>query len=227
MKKTFNLYAICWAILFVLFNAITFIVPTVKAPSFWIAYVLIALSFIGQLICAYFAFKEDDNKKFFYNVSLITISYSSTIVSVIVGILFMVIPFVPAWVGAVVCLIILAFSAVSILKAKAAIDIVSGIDEKVKAKTLFIKSLTVDAETLMTKAKSDSVKTELKKVYEAIRYSDPMSNEALSSVESQITLKFDTLSKAVEADDVETVKTSTEEMLILVNDRNKKCRLLK
>lgn len=222
MKKTFNLYAICWAILFVLFNAITFIVPTVKAPSFWIAYVLIALSFIGQLICAYFAFKEDDNKKFFYNVSLITISYSSTIVSVIVGILFMVIPFVPAWVGAVVCLIILAFSAVSILKAKAAIDIVSGIDEKVKAKTLFIKSLTVDAETLMTKAKSDSVKTELKKVYEAIRYSDPMSNEALSSVESQITLKFDTLSKAVEADDVETVKTSTEEMLILVNDRNKK-----
>ena len=227
MKKTFNLYAICWAILFVLFNAITFIIPTVKAPSFWIAYVLIGLSFIGQLICAYFAFKEDDNKKFFYNVSLITVSYSSTIVSVIIGIICTVIPFVPAWVGAVVCLIILTFSAVSILKAKAAIDIVSGIDEKVKAKTLFIKSLTVDAETLMTKAKSDSVKTELKKVYEAIRYSDPMSNEALSSVESQITLKFDTLSKAVEADDVETVKASTEEMLILVNDRNKKCRLLK
>ena len=58
-------------------------------------------------------------------------------------------------------------------------DVVSEIDDRVKAQTFFIHSLTADAQTLMSFAKSDVVQTECKKVYESIRYSDPMSNDAL------------------------------------------------
>lgn len=233
MKKTFHFYAICWAILLVVFNCVVFLIPNEIAGiskfsgSFWVGYVFITLSMIGQLVCAYFAFQQDSLQKFFYNVSLITISYSATILSVVVGAICMAIPFLPPWIGAIVCLLILGFSAVSVIKAKAAVDIVSEIDEKIKAKTFFIKSLTVDAQSLMARANNDPMKSELKKVYEAIRYSDPMSNDALSGIEAQITLKFDALSKAVDSGNGEEVQAVAEDLLILLQNRNSKCKLLK
>ena len=233
MKKTFNIYAICWAILLVVFNLTAFLIPNEImgirkfSSNFWIGYVFITISFIGQLVCAYFAFKQESLKKFFYNVSLITISYSATVLSIVVGILCMILPFVPVWIGAILCLLLLGFSAVSVLKAKAAADIVSEVDEKIKVQTFFIKSLTMDAESLVVKAKSDEIKAELKKVYEAIRYSDPMSNDALTDIETQIKLKFNALSKAVISSNAEETETMAEDLLVLVNDRNKKCKLLK
>lgn len=233
MKKLFKYYAVCWAVLVVSFNLIVFIISNEIVGidnvdgAFWIGYAFIMLAFVGQLVCAYFAFKEENRQKFFYSLPLITISYAATIASVIVGTFCMVIPNLPNWVGIIVCLVVLVFSAVSIAKAKAAADVVSGIDKKIKVKTLFIKSLTVDAESLMARAKTDEVNAELKKVYEAVRYSDPMSDEALSGIESQIILKFDLLSKAVAEEDAETVKSAAEELVILINDRNRKCKLLK
>ena len=65
------------------------------------------------------------------------------------------------------------------------------------------------------------------KGYEAVRYSDPMSHDALSSVESQITVKFAELSEAVKTDDANKVTEIANEIIILVGDRNKKCKLLK
>lgn len=233
MKNVFKYYVVCWAVLAAVFNLIVFIVPNEMAGvnkfggAFWSGYVFIMLAFVGQLVCAYFAFKAENKQKFFYNLPLITISYAATIASVIVGTLCMVIPNLPNWIGIIICLVILAFSAVSVVKAKAAADVVSEIDKKIKVKTLFIKSLTVDVESLMARAKTDEINAELKKVYEAVRYSDPMSDEALSGIESQITLKFDLLSKAVAEGNAEAVRSAAEELVILINDRNKKCKLLK
>ncbi len=233
MKNLFKYYGVCWAVLVAVFNLIVFIVPNEMVGmnkfggAFWSGYVFIMLAFAGQLVCAYFAFKAENKQKFFYSLPLITISYAATIASVIVGTLCMVIPNLPNWVGIIICLVILAFSAVSVVKAKAAADVVSEIDKKIKVKTLFIKSLTVDVESLMARAKTDEINAELKKVYEAVRYSDPMSDEALSGIESQITLKFDLLSKAVAEGNAEAVRSAAEELVILINDRNKKCKLLK
>ena len=163
----------------------------------------------------------------FYRLPLITISYSATVVSVIVGALCMAIPFLPTWVGVVVCLLILAFSVVSVLNAQIAADLVEKTDDQIKAQTFFIKSLTADAQTLMTKAASEQVKAEVKSVYEAIRYSDPMSNDALSEIEQEIASHFAALSNAVEKNDLHEIKQAANDVLILVNNRSQKCKLLK
>lgn len=139
----------------------------------------------------------------------------------------MVIPNLPNWIGIILCFVVLGFNAISLIKANVAADLVSKTDEKVKAKTFFIKSLTVDAEGLLARAETDEIKAECKKVYEAVRYSDPMSDEALAATESQITLKFAKLTTAVNNNNLETVKNTANEVIILVADRNKKCRFLK
>ena len=232
MKKAFKSYSAIWAVLLVLFNVISFVSVgwtgiEKYTPSFWIGYIFITIAFMGQIICTYIALKDNDIKKTFYNISLISTSYTGLILSFIFGGLCMLISPLPYWVGIILCAIVLGFNIIAVVKATAAIDIVGDIDKKAKESTLFIKSLTTDAVSLMFRAKSENIKAECKKVYEAVRYSDPMSNGALASIESEIAIKFAKLSRAVMDDNTETVSEFSNEIIILLSDRNKKCKLLK
>jgi len=233
MKKSFKIYAISWAILLALFNVICFVTPGEAAGmskfggAFWAGYIFITIAFIGQLVSAFMAFKAENLQKLFYNLPLITISYTGLILTLVFGAICMAIPNLPNWVGIIVCLLILAFTAIAVIKASAAADIVANVDEKVKAQTIFIKSLTVDAGNLLARATTPEAKEACKKVYEAVRYSDPMSNEALKVVEAQITVKFSELAAAVGSDETDKVKAAADELMILVADRNNKCKSLK
>ena len=232
MKKRFSSYVIFWAVLLALFNVIAFVDPgwiwfEKYSASFWIGYAVIMVTFVGQLLCARYALKEENATKLFYKLSLFSASYTGLIVTFVVGGLCMLISPLPYWVGAIVCCVVLAANVLSVVKAAVAIEEVQRIDQKVKQQTFFIKSLTVDADTLMARAKSEEVKGECKKVYEAVRYSDPMSNDALAPVESEIAGCFAKLSEAVAADDQVAVSEFANELIILIGDRNKKCKLLK
>lgn len=232
MKKAFKSYFAIWAILLVLFNIIAFVsvgwINQEKyTPSFWVGYVFITLSFIGQLVCAKTAFNAKNLQKLFYNIPLISLSWTGLIVSFVIGGLCMLISPLPYWVGVIACAIVLAVVAIAVIKASVAADAVSSIDDKIKVQTFFIKSLTVDAEGLIVRAQTEEIKSECKKVYEAVRYSDPMSHEMLALAETQITIKFSDLSSAVNENNFEAVKALAREVVILVDERNKKCRLLK
>lgn len=233
MKKYFKYYGICWAIAFVVFNVITFVAANetiglaAVSSSFWVGYEFITLAFIGNLVCSLLFFKEEDKGKVLLNIPIINLAYSALIVSLIIGTVSMAVPQIPYWVGVIVDVLVLAFYVIAIVKASAAADIVNDVRQKIKAQTFFIKSLTVDADSLMARAKSDEMKAETRKVYEAIRYSDPMSNDALVNIENQIQNEFNAFADAVKNDDIALAKSSANELVVLVNDRNNKCKLLK
>ena len=226
MKKTFKSYIGVWAICLLTFNVITFVIPNEMKANFWVGYIFITLAFVGQLFCASISFKSENAQKFFYNLPLISISFIGTLIMLIVAGLTMSISAIPVWVGIVFCLIILVFTAIAIINASVVSETVSNIDEKVKSKTLFIKMLTADASTLMSKAQTKKAKEITKKVYEIIGYSDPVSNNALSAIESQITVRFKEFEKAI-CENSEKATSLGEELIILIKDRNTKCKLLK
>lgn len=234
MKRGFKYYGIIWLILVLAFNLIVFVTPSEFAGmnkfggAFWTGYAFIMLAFIGQAVCSYLFFsKSDSMERRFLNLPLITISYTGLILSVVVGAVCMAVPNLPNWLGAVVAVLVLVFYAVAVIKASAAAEAVESVDKKRKAQTFFVKSLTVDLQTLAAKAKNEVVKAEVSKIADVCRYSDPMSNDALVGVEGQITIKFHALEKAVEENSIDTVQNLCEEMNILFADRNKKCKLLK
>lgn len=233
MNKNFKFYLSIWAVLLAIFNIAVFVSPSEVSGlskfggAFWVGYIFITIAFIGQLAVSYIAFKAENLQKLFYKIPLTRISYTGLILTVIFGTLCMAIPNLPNWIGIILCFAVLGFNAISLIKANVAADVVLEIDGKIKTQTAFIKNLTVDAETLISKAQSDEIKAECNKVYEAVRYSDPMSDEALAATESQITLKFAELTAGVTDNNLEAVKKTAQEIIILVDDRNKKCRLLK
>ena len=177
MKKNFKLYLVAWGILLALFNLVAFIVPAVinegkYNASFWIGYGVIMLAFSGQLLCAAKIFNQKDNSKVFYNIPLFKKSFTCLLISFVAGVVSM---FVTYWIAIIVCVVVLLLNVRDLFKLMAVINAVSDVDEKVKEKTLFIKSLTIDAETLMARANDDAIKAECRKVAEALKYSDPMS----------------------------------------------------
>ena len=233
MKKSIGVYSVIWAICLAVFNVIVFVTPneiggvSKFTASFWVGYVFITVAFIGQLVCAFFALKAENVKKMFYRIPMISISYTGLILMLIAGGIFMAIPTLPEWIGIIVCAIILAFNAIAVIKATAAAEVVGGIDEKVKTQTFFVKSLAADAQSLMASAKSDELRTEAKKVYEAIRYSDPMANDALAELDIQIKRQFNAFSDAVKAEDDELAKETADALAEIIERRNQECKLLK
>lgn len=233
MKKTLGFFSIIWAISLALFNVIVFVTPNEVAGmtkfggAFWVGYISITFAFVGQWVCAFFAFKPSDKQKVFYNIPLVTISYAGLVVMLIAGTVCMAIPNLPNWLGMIVCLFILVITAIAVITATFAASVVGEIDQKVKVKTFFIKSLAVDAEHLMHTSKTAELKVLAKKVYEAIRYSDPMTDGGLGEVEHKIQSGFSDFESAVMSEDFELASSTANELLSLIDIRNKKCRLFK
>lgn len=230
MNRNFKYYIAAWAVLAAIFNVIAFATPAVAGASkfdgaFWSGYVLIMLALIGQLVCAYFAFKAKNKEQIFLRLSLVTVSYSALILSFVVGAACMLIPNLPNWVGIVLCALILGFTAVSVVKANAAVELVRETDTRVKEKTAFIRMMTVEADNLMAKAQNGEAKAMCKKVYEALRYSDPMSCNALSGTEAEISEKFSAFAAAVK--NGENASELADELLALIGDRNRMCKVMK
>lgn len=232
MKKTFRNYLGIWAVLLALFNVIAFISVDWNGQekytaSFWIGYIGITFMFSGQLFCGRKVFQEENLQKLFYKLPLLHVSYQGLIWSFVLGGASMMISPLPYWVGVIACAIVLAVTAIAILKADTAADLVITANEKVRAQTAFIRLLTVDAENLLSCAKTEAVKTACKKVYEAVRYSDPVSSDALISIEGNISAQMEVLTDAVAEENDEQIAAAAEKMSLLISDRNRKCKVLK
>lgn len=232
MKKTFRNYLGIWAVLLALFNVIAFVSVGWSGlekytASFWIGYIGITFMFAGQLFCAWKVFQEENLQKFFYKLPLLRVSYHGLIWSFVLGGASMLLSPLPYWVGAILCAIVLVVTAIAVLKSSTVADLAENVDKKLKVQTGFIRRLTVDAENLLSLAKTESAKSSCKKVYEAIRYSDPMSCDALISVEEKISAQMEVLSNAVGEGNDKIITTTSEEIEHLIGERNLKCKNLK
>lgn len=226
-NKIFKQYLICWAIAIAVFNAVCFAAPNEIAEmtkfggAFWSGYAFIMLAFFGQLACAYYTLNSETKERLFLNLPVLTVSYSALIASLVIGGIAMAAPNFPNWLGAVICVLLLGVSAINVIKAKTAADIVHETETKTEINTLFIKNLTLDAENLMRAHKSaDTVR-----VFEAVRYSDPVSNAAFADDEAEIKAAFAAFSENVLRGAA--ASDAADELIRLIDNRNGKCRMLK
>ncbi len=234
MKQHFKYFAVVWAVLLALFNSVTFLVPNelfgitrFDKPLFWITYALVTLTFLGNLALTMKFARSGSGEKLFLNIPLIYVGYGSLAISCAIGAVFMTVPVIPTWIGAIVCIAALGIYALSCVKAIAAADAVAAAGERVKTQSAFIRSITVDAQNLMMRAATDEAKSEVKAVYEALRYSDPMSSPALADEDMAIKSAFGSLREAVSEGNSEKISAAKNELLILIKERNSKCKLFK
>ena len=233
MKKLFSIYSIIWAICLAIFNAVVFITPNEICgvskfdASFWVGYIFIVVAFVMQIICAFCALSAKNINKIFYKFPLISISYAGLIAMLIVGTVFMTVPKLPEWIAIIICAIVLSINVIAIIKATATAVVVNNIDTKIEGKTFFIKKLISDAQNVMGYSENDELCADAKMVYEAIRYSDPITNESLLDIDSQIRKQFDAFAYAVKSGDVELSKETSKELVRMIETRNHRGKISK
>lgn len=230
MNRKRRWYTAAWAVMFVLFQVLAFIVPRAIGGgnsfdgAFWTGYVFLTLAFVGQYGCAWAALRDEASPKQFYHIPLITVSYGGLILTVACAGLVMGVPGFPVWAGLVLCLCVFAFTAVSLVKAEVTANVVGRMDEEVRAKTLRVRELTAEAETLLAKADSEEKRAACKKVYEALRYSDPTSSPALSGMEAEIGEKLAAFSGLAAGEAGGEFRAAADALVALIHERNLSCR---
>lgn len=222
MKKNKAMAYAVLAIAFVLFNVISFAVPTTKTSTFWIAYAFSTVAFASQIAIWKFAFKGADNlKSKFFGIPLIIVGIIYLFVQIVAFAVFMALPLTESWIAIVVCALILGISAICFIATETGRKEINRVEENVEKKVFYIKSLQVDIEMLASTETDADTKAALTKLAEKICFSDPMSNTALFDLEGKIADKVRELKAAAEKPAIIT------ELNSLIDERNKKIKLLK
>lgn len=222
MKKNSTKGYVILGILFALVSIIAFAVPTSKTATFWIAYVFTAAAFAAQIgIWKTALGKEETLKSKFLGFPVVHIGIVYAVIQVIAFAVFMFAPMLPAWSAIVVCSVIAGVSAVCMISADAGRNEIERVEAKVQKKVFYIRELQADVELLANNESDVAAKTALTQLAEKIRFSDPMSNEQLVDLESRIS------TKVVELKTVPNKAEIITELNSLLDERNKKCKILK
>lgn len=217
-KLGYALFAVC----FVLFNLIAFLIPKEKTPTFWIAYAFTIIAFLLQILIWRAVFgKSKTMKSKFLGFPIIYIGLVYFVIQIIAFVVLIAVPGCAPWIAAIVCAIILCLSLVCLISADAGKQEIQRIETKVKEKTQFIRLLQSDIEMLANTEEDPNIKQQLIQLAERVRLSDPMSDGQLSEIEALISEQVSLLKASPEKQQlIDTLNN-------LLSERNKRCMILK
>ena len=232
INRYFKYYGLSWLLGLILFNVLAFVIPhtvggtfnRLHQPAFWVGYVLLLVTLIGQLICSYLFLRDQNKEKIFLRLAVLRVGYTALGASIVIGTVFMLVPVFPAWLGSVVAVIALCGYAWYGLRAGAAVEAVSDVGARASARTEFIHTMTAEAQALIAYAHTPALRSAAERVYEALRYSIPASNDVAGDIESDIFDAFTTFSEELKADNAEPAMTASRRLLTLIEERNAKCK---
>lgn len=227
ISKNKGLSLVMVFIILAVYNIIAFLLPINQGGMFWTGYGFSMAAILLTAGVGFYTLRREGLKSKVYGVSLLSLVWRYLIAQLIIGLLEMALPTVPFQYGIILNAILLGACLIGLITADIAKDEIERIDEKVKEKVSYIKSLQADIESLIGKSADEAAKKTLKDLAEAIRYSDPMSSSQLSAIENEIKVKAAGLSDAAASFDSSAIVSICGEMQQLVAERNRKCKTMK
>ena len=209
-------------IVLIVFAVAAFVAPFEKTPVFWVSFVFGLLAICFQIPLWNKALSGETLRSKFLGFPVLHIGIAYLIMQLIVSIIMMAVPGIRLWIAIIVDVFILTITCVLITSGGVARSAIEETEEKIQEKTSFIKGLKADIDILLSKETDTKVKEALRKLSEETRYSDPMSNSALGSIEAEISEKMISFSTAGE-NKLNVISEISE----LIKQRNIKCKALK
>lgn len=229
--KKSTLLAVVFVMSFVMYNLLLFLIAGFEDhyEVFWMSYAFMMVAFAMMLGCGLVLGARGFTMRdwlFRYPIIKHTVAY--LVAQLVASTLFMIFEDSASWKLALVVMMIILFVymvfAISCLLTKQTID---EVEDRIADKTAYIKLLRADASLLESKTADPALKALCRKFAEDVRYSDPMSCEALFELEKEISLCVADCSEALAAQDADAARTIIERASLLLRERNAKCKALK
>ena len=185
--KQYLTVSIVYAAIFAIYNIIIMLLFDDKNNIFWTSYAFMCAAFVINISVTIFSFKTLDVQAVFFGIPLLSFSIFYFFGELFASIVFMLFRNVVGMkltvaVQVIFLLIFVIFAALAILTRSTVVDITKNVETKVQS----IKMLSVDVKLLEEQCTDKELKAELHKLAEAIRYSDPMTHDALADLDNII-----------------------------------------
>lgn len=174
--------------LLILFQVIAFAPPFVHNSVFWLSYIFGCISILTAMVCVNFAYRNAGTlKSKFYNFPVIYVCGMYIVCQIVLSIIFMALAEKAySWIGIIIFTVILGFVIIVCFSVSEAVPAIESIDVKSKQNIQFMKTIGAEIKSIRISCEESAVKSELAKLEELIRYSDPVSNPSLFDIENQI-----------------------------------------
>ena len=226
--KQYLTLSITFAAAFAIYNIIVLLLFEGKNNIFWISYGFMCAAFAIDLGITLFSFKSLEAEAVFLGIPLLSFSGFYFFAELFASIVFMLFRKnagvkLTVAVQLIMLLIYVIFAMMSLLSR----DAVSAVNQDVKNKVFTIKILAADVKLLEDQCMDKELKDELHKISEAIRYSDPMTNDALADLDTMIQGKVAELKMQCNGNDKAGAMQSCFQLASFISERNMKLKILK
>lgn len=223
MKKDTIRGIIALTVVLALYILIAFLIPFIHTATFWVSFMFTLIAFCVVAASIYIAFvKNPDAKSRFYGFPIAKLGVIYGVVQLIAGFIFMALGvWIPVWVAVLVYAIALGSVAIGLISADAVREEIQRQDVKLKKDVSFMRNLQSKVCQMATQCDAP----ELKRFAEDIRYSDPVSSDALGDIEQELAAAVEELQAAVVDGDSESVAQLCRKASAVLSERNRLCKL--
>ncbi len=220
-------FGLIYVILLGVFNLLVFTISKSRNDVFWLSYGFMTLAFVVQIVSMFLSFKSADVETAFFGIPLASFSVFYLGAELVIGALFMIFQMASLTLALVIQVLVLAVFLIIAIISLLSRDTVQQISDNVKEHVSNLKSVLVDIEMLMDGCTDPELKASLRKLSETVKYSDPISNEAVADVEQRIMRKISELRINIDDNQIADAKQSCADLERLYVERNKKLAISK
>lgn len=219
--------ALIYIILLGVFNLLVFTIFKTRTNVFWLSYAFMTVAFVVQIVSMFLAFKTTDVETAFFGIPLASFSIYYLCAALVIGALFMIFQGASLTLALVIQVLVLAAFLIIAIISILARDTVQEIGQDIKEKVFNLKSVLVDIEMMRESCSDPELKEALRKLSETVKYSDPMTNDSVASVEQRIMRKVSELRIYIDDNQIADAKQACSELERMYIERNKKLAISK
>lgn len=225
-KNKIRFYIVMAAVL-VAFCVIALAVPFVKNGAYWISFAFAVLAIGLQLYAMPKAMNGDARSKF-YGFPILRVSFFYLAAQIILSLVFMAVAkWVPLWIPAVVYIVMFCAALVGFIATDSVRDEVVQQDVSIKKKVETMRALQSKANSMAAQYEAGEAGAALKKLAEELRYSDPVSSDAIADAEANLSACIDNLQQAIIDGNEADILTICRKASAALEERNRLCKLNK
>lgn len=229
MKKNAIRWWVVLGVVLVVYNVLAFALPFPKTAVFAVSYLFTMIAILAQIYVIRTAFYRGEGvKSKFYGFPIAKLGVIYLAVQLIAGLVFMALGLiVPVWLPLALYVVLLGIAAAGFVAADAVRDEVVRQEVKLEKDVSRMREFQAKGRALVTLNKVPEAARPLEKLAENLRFSDPVSSEALTEIEDQLAECLAQLQEAVSAQKTEQILSVCQEAERILAERNQLCKLSK
>ena len=229
MKKNAIRWWVLLGVVLVVYNVLAFALPFPKTAVFAVSYLFSMIAILAQIYVIRTAFYRGEGvKSKFYGFPIAKVGVIYLAIQLIGGLVFMALGLaVPVWLPLVLYVVLLGIAVAGFVAVDAARDEVVRQEVKLEKNVSRMREFQAKGRALVTLNQVPEAARPLEKLAEDLRFSDPVSSEALTEIEDQLAECLAQLQEAVSAQKTEQILSVCREAERILAERNQLCKLSK